>query len=152
MSSNIQTFKYPYSQLRCTLLFFITPSCWVETWGRRSVDIWTLLIFCYISLLGLMTDLLLQMQQLYSIIIFKWHIKRCPLMKRAGPLPATLLFVFFFFFFLPAPRTFGSSQARGQIRAIAAGLHHSSQQCWTLNPLNETRDRTHIPMDLSWVG
>ena len=28
-------------------------------------------------------------------------------------------------------------------------LHHSSQQHWILNPLNEARDRTHILMDNS---
>ena len=30
-------------------------------------------------------------------------------------------------------------------------LHHSSQQCWILNPLSEARDRTSIPMDNSQV-
>ena len=28
-------------------------------------------------------------------------------------------------------------------------VHHSSQQCWILNPLSEGRDRTHILMDTS---
>ena len=28
-------------------------------------------------------------------------------------------------------------------------LHHSSWQCWLLNPLNEVRDPTHILMDTS---
>ena len=41
-------------------------------------------------------------------------------------------YLFFFFFFLLFLRAilaaYGSSQARGQIRAVAAGLHHSSQQ------------------------
>ena len=32
---------------------------------------------------------------------------------------------FFFFPFRAAPPAFGSSQARGQIRATATGLHHS---------------------------
>ena len=38
-----------------------------------------------------------------------------------------LFFVFWFLFFLfrAAPTAYGSSQARGQIRATAAGLHHS---------------------------
>ena len=42
------------------------------------------------------------------------------------------LFLFFFFFFLfffassrAAPTAYGGSQARGQIGAVAAGLHHS---------------------------
>ena len=30
-------------------------------------------------------------------------------------------------------------------------LHHSSQQCWILNPLREARDRTCILMDTSWA-
>ena len=30
-------------------------------------------------------------------------------------------------------------------------LHHSSWQCQILNPLNEARDQTCIPMDTSWV-
>jgi len=29
--------------------------------------------------------------------------------------------------------------------------HHSSQQCWTLNPLSEAGDRTRILMDSSWI-
>ena len=38
-----------------------------------------------------------------------------------------LLFFFFFFFclFRAAPTAYGSSRARGRIRAVAAGLHHS---------------------------
>ena len=30
-------------------------------------------------------------------------------------------------------------------------LHHSSWQCWILNPLSEARDRTHVLMDISQV-
>ena len=32
---------------------------------------------------------------------------------------------FFFFLFRPIPAAYGSSQARGQIGAASAGLHHS---------------------------
>ena len=31
-------------------------------------------------------------------------------------------------------------------------LHHSSLQCWILNPLNKTRDQTSILMDLRFVN
>ena len=56
-----------------------------------------------------------------------------------------------FFFFRATPVANGGSQARGQIRATAAGLHHSSRQCWIHNPLSGARDRTCILMDTSWV-
>ena len=59
---------------------------------------------------------------------------------------------------------YGGCQARGQIRATAAGLrhstwdlsrvcdlYHSSWQCQMLNPLSKARDCTHILMDTSWV-
>ena len=62
---------------------------------------------------------------------------------------------FLFFFFRASPTAYGDSQARGQIGATAAGLHHShsqiqatfvtynrsSLQRWILNPLSEARDR-----------
>ena len=74
-------------------------------------------------------------------------------------------FFFFFFFFWPAPVACGSSQARGQIGAVAASLHgvwdgdpificdlsRSLWQCWILNPLSEPRDRTWVLMDRSQV-
>ena len=55
------------------------------------------------------------------------------------------------------PAIYGSSQARGQVRAGAAGLHHSHSsagskahlrptpqltQHWILSPLSEARDQT----------
>ena len=73
----------------------------------------------------------------------------------------SLSFFFFFFFFFAIsraiPTAYGGSQARGLIRAVAAGihhgqsnmgsepicnLHHSSRQCQILNPLSKARDRT----------
>ena len=39
--------------------------------------------------------------------------------------PFVLLFVFSFFLFIAAAAEYGSSQARGQIRAVAASLHYS---------------------------
>ena len=58
---------------------------------------------------------------------------------------------FFFLFFLTATLAYGSSQARGQIRAAAASLHHSSWPHQIHNPLSETRDWICIVMDASWV-
>ena len=42
-------------------------------------------------------------------------------------------------FFRAIPTAYGSSQTRGSVRAIAAGLCHSSWQRWILNPLNKAR-------------
>ena len=68
--------------------------------------------------------------------------------------------------FRATPVAHGSSQARGPIGAVAAGLwhshshvgseprldlHHRSRQCWILNPLSEARDRTWVLMDASRV-
>ena len=79
------------------------------------------------------------------------------------------LLVFFFFFFSlfsAAGIAYGSSQARGLIRAIAPAyttatavqdpslvydLHHSLRQRRILNPLNEARDWTQVLMDTGWV-
>ena len=79
------------------------------------------------------------------------------------------LFLLVFFFFLlcrAAPLAYGGSQARGRIRATAASLHqshgnartsrvcdlhHSSPQRRILNPLSETRDRTHNPVVTGWI-
>ena len=35
---------------------------------------------------------------------------------------------------------------------LVCDLHYSSQQCWILNPLSETRDQTHVLMHTSRVG
>ena len=56
-----------------------------------------------------------------------------------------------FTFFRATPTTYVGSQARGLIGAVVAGLHHSSQQCWILNPLREARDWIYVLMDTSWV-
>ena len=54
-------------------------------------------------------------------------------------------------FFRAAPKVYGSSQARGQTGAVAAGLYHSSQQRQTLNPLSKAKDRTLVLMDASQI-
>ena len=58
---------------------------------------------------------------------------------------------FFFLFFRATPEAYGGSQARGPIRAAAAGLHCSSQQCWSLNPLNKARDPIRNLVVPSWI-
>ena len=85
-----------------------------------------------------------------------------------NPIPMSLCFVLlsFFFSFRATPKAYGGSQARGQIGSVAAGLHtatatwdlscicnvhHSSGQCWILNPLSEARDWTCILMDPSQI-
>ena len=50
---------------------------------------------------------------------------------------------FLLLLFRAALGAYGSSLARGQIGAAAAGQPHSSWQCWTLNPLREGRALTH---------
>ena len=62
-----------------------------------------------------------------------------------------------FCLFRDTPATYGGSQARGRIRAAAAGLRQSHSnvgseppvqptpqltQCWILDPLSKARDRT----------
>ena len=49
------------------------------------------------------------------------------------------------------PVVHGGSQAKGQIRAMTASLHHSSQQHQILNPLIEGRDRTCNLMVPRWI-
>ena len=46
--------------------------------------------------------------------------------------------------FRATPVTYGSSWARGQIRAAADSLHHSHSKLGILNPLMEARDQTYI--------
>ena len=69
-------------------------------------------------------------------------------------------FFSFFSFLLLRATPDASSQARGQIQAIAAGLchsnagsklHHSSWQHQILSPLSEARNQTHILVDTSWI-
>ena len=66
----------------------------------------------------------------------------------------------FFFLFRAEPTAYGSSQARGGIGGAAAshshshshtGSEHRSCQCWSSDPLSETRDITHILMDPSRI-
>ena len=53
--------------------------------------------------------------------------------------------------FRVSPAAYAGSQARGQIEAAVARLHHSSWQHRILNPLMEAKDGTCILMDASLV-
>ena len=48
---------------------------------------------------------------------------------------------------LPAYATAIATQDPSRI----SDLHHSSRQCWILNPLSQATDRTHILIDPNWV-
>ena len=64
---------------------------------------------------------------------------------------ASVVFVFCFLFFFGLFRTpsaaYGSSQARGRMRAAAASLHHNSQQHQILNLLS----KPGMEHDSSWI-
>ena len=51
----------------------------------------------------------------------------------------------FFFFFRTAPAAYGSSQARSQIGAVAAGLHHSHSNAGSKPHLRPTPQLTAMP-------
>ena len=53
-----------------------------------------------------------------------------------------LFYLFILLFQGCCTHPYGGSQARGLIGAVAAGLHHSSQQCRILNPLSKARHQT----------
>ena len=86
----------------------------------------------------------------------------------------TFLAFSFYFFSRAVCAAYGSSQARGQIRAVATGLphshtiptaiatptpnlshvfdlHYNSLQRWILNPMSKARDQTFVLMDTSQV-
>ena len=48
------------------------------------------------------------------------------------------------------PLAYATATAMSDLSLIFE-LHHSSQQCWILNPLSKTKDRTFIVMDASQV-
>ena len=52
---------------------------------------------------------------------------------------------FFFFFFRAEPVAYGSPQARGRIRAMAAGLWHSHSSAGSELPLQPTTQLTATP-------
>ena len=54
---------------------------------------------------------------------------------------------FFFFFFKAEPEAYGSSQAKGQIGATAAGLHHSHSHMGSEPHLQPTPQLTAMPTE-----
>ena len=77
---------------------------------------------------------------------------------------SSLFLLHLFFFFTAALTAYGCSQARGRIGALACttdtampdpnlicDLHHSSWQCWILNPLSKARDQTFVLKDTSHI-
>ena len=53
------------------------------------------------------------------------EIEYISLRDTVGPYCLSILFLSFVFFFRAPPSTYGGSQGRGLIRAVASGLHHS---------------------------
>ena len=101
------------------------------------------------------------------ILIFQIiHIvlKICCWLPQSSPIFLFFLSLSFFFcLFTAAPMAYGSSPAKGRIRAVVAshsGSHSNTrsephlwptaQFTWILNPLIEARDPTRILMDTSW--
>ena len=75
------------------------------------------------------------------LFFYSSHPNKCEVMSHGG----------FLFFFRAAPVAYGCSQPAGQVRAAAAGLHHSSWQHRIPDPLSKARDRTRILKDTSWI-
>ena len=65
--------------------------------------------------------------------------------------PVYFIYFLIFCLFSAAPTAYRVSQAKGWIRAVAAGLHHSSRQHRILNPLCDARDRTCVLVDISQI-
>ena len=98
-------------------------------------------------------------------IIVIFFLPRNNLYELCSPVILIFLFLFHFLLFRAPPVAYGSSQARGRIRAVAASLCHShsnvgSEPCLGPTPhLAATpdppptewgQDWTHILMDTSW--
>ena len=68
-----------------------------------------------------------------NLIVPSWILFHCAMMGTPR------FFFFFFFLFTAALVAYGSSQARGRIRASATGLHHSH---------SSTRSKPHLQLGL----
>ena len=84
-------------------------------------------------------SLSLQIRLICPCVLYKWN-----------HTVYTLVFSFSFCFLEPAaPAAYGGSQARGQITALAAGLHHSHSKAGSEPPLRATPQLTTTP-DPEW--
>ena len=151
---------------------------WYLIWGNKtwtSCNSWILrinLIWSYFIILMYFLFWTPSIFLVISILIFYvlFHLILVLRLNQFLKKPRTLYLFIYLFIAISwaAPVAYGSSQARGQIRAIAAGLchshshvgselqsatylHHSSWQHGILNTLSEARDRTRILKDTSWV-
>ena len=133
------------------MLLFIFSSCFLHLWILvRLSD-----IFHIIKLLHYYQTNSMSLQEknkkvkMYTLLKRQWH--------------GCFFLVLFCFVFVcfggGCTCAYGSSKARGQMWAVAAGLHHSHSN--TRSKLNlqptpqltatELRDWTHVLMDTSWV-
>ena len=112
-------FQRPYFAHRCFKI-------WVRKTHTICQDPWR-------TLTGLLSfDLAILVSACLHHSVLSWHTTlqnhmMCIVWKELSHrhVITTSSFIFIFFLFRAAPATYGDSQAKGQIGAIAAGLHHS---------------------------
>ena len=87
-------------------------------------------------------------KNLFPLAYRTFFLSRFPLTHVANPFVVVVLL-------RVTPVGYGSSQARGGVRATAACLHHSHSNprsnAGSLTPWGGARDRTHILIDTGWV-
>ena len=96
---------------------------------------------------------------IFTIIREYWEMFSPPVLECWGcnnKMLQTGLFIHLFCLFRATPMAYGGSQVRGQIGvrqdpSCICDLHHSSWQCWILNPLSEVRNRACDLMDASQI-
>ena len=137
--------------LRIISLFYavVSPTVmksmkWVS-WWLSGLRIWSLLHYVYVP-------------HLLNPVICWWTFKLFSCNR-------TVLFYLFFVFLsfiglhlwhMEVPRL-GSNRSCWAFTSAMwdlsqiCNLHHSSRQCWILNPLSNAKDWIHILMDPSWV-
>ena len=160
---NISQFAYPF------ILWWLWAAPAFLLWKHMCMDLWkNLFSILGWELLGHMIILELTFweiaKQLATVtIILHSYPKYVRVPSSQYPHQYLLFSIYTFFWsclFRAAPVAYGGSQARGPMGATAIAtqdlrpvcdLHHSSWQCWILNPLSEARDRTPNLMVPSWI-